>query len=1443
MRNMMKARISAILLCLTVLSALLPTAALADAPEGLSYFGEVKLTVGETYDLSVLGVTGGESDDTDVAWVDDTGVIHAAGAGSAGVTLSMGGAPMFWCQVIVEEAISGDEIVGNLKLLARYNDSMQFYDGHVYLLFTSYLDGVTITVDDLYGAYALSEQYYEDIRADIANGSNHTGTDTEPYFTFSDTTSSVTLDRGEIVTIGMYRGFDLSVMDAALGTVKNSSAVKKLQQWGILGKAALGSIESVCKLVQSGALSFEDAIAQLKALGGSMPVGSASLFDGVVEGGVCFNRELYNQKLEWDQYENVTYEAEITRDQLDRMAAALVGNRNNFSILKNSCATVALRAWNAAMGDDMSAQLTATGSGIFALMDAPKTVRDAMVDRFSTWDGYYHNSALGGDPDAGYIDETGWVYVSAPKHVTNYIYEDETVQIDRVRTNLPAFLNTVRGETAIPYELIEQEVLVAVETAPAEDEATTIERVTFTYDDGTVITADGTTPFDGLWLRMKFDQAKDYNTYAVTDETGKTLPSAYEDGTMVFRADHLPITVKIGGTLNESRVVGRLTIHARTIQPKQLVPHVALTFTTYEDVELPISYYAYYRPTEAYKALIADYRDNPEAYASDPALDGKLLRIEERALYFDELSGAVNADPAALEPVALRRGESCTISCYSLDGAVASVLSAFTGNSAMAGDENVQKLLAQLMQYMGTGEADLPEAAFSLMKTLAAMYAGALQTGSNPANGRVARGGIAVDRELYNQFVNADTQLPNNWYSVELTAPELEALIGYLSDPDNNYYALFSHNCTTAVVDAWNAALADRPALRLKGNYSGFAEDSESLYVELGLMRLKSGLDGVGGTNFTPRTVGVAAAAPEVLYHDADYAVITCRDEDWNYITDQVYVIARAGEEPDWSRSRRLEGSDKTGYDLRFEGLEPYTAYTVYARLADAYHSAPTEAKETSFTTDPLIEVEGAPCVGGTLTVVWQPESLNPDVQWFYYDEEEISDESMTPIEGATGASYSVTEDELGKCLCVIISKDGERLTSTYYNAVDYGASAPVLPESADFADSMSVTITAAEGTTVYYSTDGRYPGWYGEEYTEPFTITETTTVKALAYSDEAPYESPVVSETYTLAAPSDTPATGGTDTSSETPATGGSGGGSSSSTGGGSSSGGSSVSSGSGTAPKQEVTAPKTAMPDGSTVSIIRDVNGAFRSAEVSLSEQAVSSGKAVIALGTSGGSGVVAFERLEDGSLRVVKESRVEDDNIIVPVSESRELVIADNSKVFADVDASRWYADYVAFVTAREIFGGTNKGFEPNAEMTRAMVARMLYNFDRNSKPVQTDAFRDVDAGKWFADAVGWASASGIVTGSKGLFRPNDPVTRQELVTILYRYAQYAGCDVSGDGDLSGWRDADSVSAYAREAMSWALRVGVIDGIDGALAPRSNATRAQVAAIMTRFVRNVV
>lgn len=114
---------------------------------------------------------------------------------------------------------------------------MQFYDGHVYLLFTSYQDGVEVCVNDLYAAYEISDEYYADINDDISNGSNHTGNDADKYFSFNDETNTLTLDRGEIVTIGMYRDFDLTVPQAAIGSIKNSCATVALRAWN----AAIGS--------------------------------------------------------------------------------------------------------------------------------------------------------------------------------------------------------------------------------------------------------------------------------------------------------------------------------------------------------------------------------------------------------------------------------------------------------------------------------------------------------------------------------------------------------------------------------------------------------------------------------------------------------------------------------------------------------------------------------------------------------------------------------------------------------------------------------------------------------------------------------------------------------------------------------------------------------------------------------------------------------------------------------------------------------------------------------------------------------------------------------------------------------------------------------------------------------------------------------------------------
>ena len=162
------------------------------------------------------------------------------------------------------------------------------------------------------------------------------------------------------------------------------------------------------------------------------------------------------------------------------------------------------------------------------------------------------------------------------------------------------------------------------------------------------------------------------------------------------------------------------------------------------------------------------------------------------------------------------------------------------------------------------------------------------------------------------------------------------------------------------------------------------------------------------------------------------------------------------------------------------------------------------------------------------------------------------------------------------------------------------------------------------------------------------------------------------------------------------------------------------------------------------------------------------------------------------------------------------------------------------YVRFVTARGIFNGTDRGFEPEGTMTRAMVAQVLYNLDRRSAPGVRAGFRDVAEDAWYADAVGWAAEERIILGYDGLFSPDVPVSRQDLVTILYRYAKAAGYPIALPADFSRFPDAGDVADYAREAMGWAVAIGAISGMgDGTLAPGGTATRAQVAKIMQVFL----
>ena len=223
-----------------------------------------------------------------------------------------------------------------------------------------------------------------------------------------------------------------------------------------------------------------------------------------------------------------------------------------------------------------------------------------------------------------------------------------------------------------------------------------------------------------------------------------------------------------------------------------------------------------------------------------------------------------------------------------------------------------------------------------------------------------------------------------------------------------------------------------------------------------------------------------------------------------------------------------------------------------------------------------------------------------------------------------------------------------------------------------------------------------------------------------------------------------------------------------------------------------------------------------------------------------TGTGETTVAFVRCADGSWTPVKDCYVEDGQLIVPVEGPCELVIADNAKDFPDVAADAWYAPYVDFVAARGIFNGTDRGFAPEGTMTRAMVAQVLYNLDRRSVSGIRADFDDVAVDAWYADAVGWAAEEGVIQGYGGAFSPDAPISRQDLVTILYRYAKAAGYPIAAPADFSDFTDAGDVADYAREAMGWAVAVGMICGMgDGTLAPGGTATRAQVAKIMQVFL----
>ena len=176
------------------------------------------------------------------------------------------------------------------------------------------------------------------------------------------------------------------------------------------------------------------------------------------------------------------------------------------------------------------------------------------------------------------------------------------------------------------------------------------------------------------------------------------------------------------------------------------------------------------------------------------------------------------------------------------------------------------------------------------------------------------------------------------------------------------------------------------------------------------------------------------------------------------------------------------------------------------------------------------------------------------------------------------------------------------------------------------------------------------------------------------------------------------------------------------------------------------------------------------------------------------------------------------------------------------FTDISEKDWFYGDVMFVYENGLMLGTSKTlFSPHGTAMRGMMATILWRMEGSPVPKGKNSFTDVEAGKWYADAITWTAENGIFAGySKDKFGPDDPITREQLAAIFYRYADYKGYDLTVKGDLDKFKDADKITDYAKTAMQWAVGSGLMKGKSGNLLdPQGTATRAEIAAMLHRFI----
>ncbi len=188
------------------------------------------------------------------------------------------------------------------------------------------------------------------------------------------------------------------------------------------------------------------------------------------------------------------------------------------------------------------------------------------------------------------------------------------------------------------------------------------------------------------------------------------------------------------------------------------------------------------------------------------------------------------------------------------------------------------------------------------------------------------------------------------------------------------------------------------------------------------------------------------------------------------------------------------------------------------------------------------------------------------------------------------------------------------------------------------------------------------------------------------------------------------------------------------------------------------------------------------------------------------------------------------------VIPVNPDNCL-----AKAFVDVDVTKWYHEALEYVLSAGIMNGIDDThFKPNGSLTRGQLVTILYRLADEPEVTEKAPFVDVSENRFYTDAISWAYSIGIARGvTEDHFAPGKPVTREQMVTFLYRYAEFANMDITGRADLSKYPDADKVMGYAKDAFAWAVDAKLIEGMeDGTLCPKNTSTRAQVAKVLMQM-----